>query len=246
MNALSIQEFVPVLILAFTGATLRYFILAGMTFYMGYIRQPPAGLRKLQPRWPDARQIRHELLYSLQTMLVFSLVGSCVWLAYRNGYTHLYEPWDAYGRGYWVLTLLLQLVIHDTYFYWMHRLLHQPWWFRHVHYVHHRSHNPTPWAANAFHPVEALLQSSGFTLIIVVLPVSVSALLLFSFVIITMNVIGHSGYEFLPDNFDRHWMGKWLGSSTHHNRHHQYSRGNFGFYFNIWDRLMKTELKTRK
>ena len=30
------------------------------------------------------------------------------------------------------------LLWHDTYFYWTHRLLHHPWWLRHVHGVHHR------------------------------------------------------------------------------------------------------------
>ena len=54
------------------------------------------------------------------------------------------------------------------------------------------------------------------------------------------NVRGHAGFEFTPEA-ERQKKLKWLQSfSTDHNLHHLYGRGNYGLYFNIWDRLMHT------
>ncbi len=33
--------------------------------------------------------------------------------------------------------------------------------FRHVHYLHHKSTNPSPWSGIAMHPVEGLLYESA-------------------------------------------------------------------------------------
>jgi sterol desaturase/sphingolipid hydroxylase (fatty acid hydroxylase superfamily) len=58
-----------------------------------------------------------------------------------------------------------------------------------------------------------------------------------------MNVLGHTGFEYHGKNMLKHKIFKWLNTPTHHNMHHQYSRGNFGLYFNIWDKLMQTNDK---
>ncbi len=39
-------------------------------------------------------------------------------------YTRLYTTIDAFPWWWIPVSLLLCLVVHDTYFYWMHRLLH--------------------------------------------------------------------------------------------------------------------------
>ena len=51
------------------------------------------------------------------------------------------------------------ILLHDTYFYWAHRAMHHPKIYRHVHLVHHLSQNPSPWAAFAFHPFEAVIEA---------------------------------------------------------------------------------------
>ncbi|MEP6859607.1 MAG: sterol desaturase family protein [Deltaproteobacteria bacterium] len=43
--------------------------------------------------------------------------------------------------------------------YWTYRAMHHPWLFRRVHRIHHLPHNPSPWAAYAFAPGEALVHA---------------------------------------------------------------------------------------
>jgi len=132
------------------------------------------------------------------------------------------------------------LLIHDTYFYWMHRLMHHPKLFRLFHLVHHRSNNPSPWAAYAFHPFEAVLESMIFVIFLFTIPVHSIHLMLFFIFSLVYNVYGHLGFELYPRWFSTHWLGKWINTSVSHNMHHQYFKGNYGLYFTIWDRLMHT------
>ena len=57
---------------------------------------------------------------------------------------------------------------------------------------------------------------------------------------ITFNIIGHTGFEIYPKWLMDSWLGKILNTPTNHAMHHEKLRGNYGLYFNIWDRLMKT------
>jgi len=106
--------------------------------------------------------------------------------------------------------------------------------------VHHRSVNPTPLAAYAFHPVEALLEGSFVYVYITVFPVQVFALLFVTLFVLILNVLGHSGFEFLPRRLRAGKIGSLFTSSTHHNLHHSKVHQNFGYYFTFWDKCMRT------
>jgi lathosterol oxidase len=135
---------------------------------------------------------------------------------------------------------LLMIFVHDTYFYWTHRLLHWKPLFKTVHVVHHFSNNPTPFSAYAFHPVEALIEIGIVPLIVFTIPYHVTALYFFTAYTLLMNVFGHMGYEFFPKGFASHKILKWHNTATNHNMHHRFVKCNYGLYFNIWDRMMKT------
>jgi sterol desaturase/sphingolipid hydroxylase (fatty acid hydroxylase superfamily) len=57
---------------------------------------------------------------------------------------------------------------------------------------------------------------------------------------IAFNVFGHCGYEILPSWFLRTRAGAFLNTPTHHAMHHEKVGGNYGLYFNVWDRLLGT------
>lgn len=63
-----------------------------------------------------------------------------------------------YGWIYYFAAFPIMFVIHDTYFYWTHRIMHHKSVFNVMHLVHHKSTNPSPWAAYAFHPLEAIVE----------------------------------------------------------------------------------------
>lgn len=131
-------------------------------------------------------------------------------------------------------------IIHDTYFYWMHRLMHHPKLFKLFHLIHHKSSNPSPWAAYSFHPFEAVIESLIFVVFLFTIPIHSVHLMLFFIFSLIYNVYGHLGFELYPKGFSTHWLGKWINTSVSHNMHHQYFKGNYGLYFTLWDRLMGT------
>jgi sterol desaturase/sphingolipid hydroxylase (fatty acid hydroxylase superfamily) len=113
--------------------------------------------------------------------------------------------------------------------------------FPYVHQIHHKSHNPTPLAAFSFHPLEAIVEVGVLPILLFTIPIHPAAVALFGLYMIMMNVFGHLGYELYPERFMKNrLLSKLFNTSTHHNMHHHYGKGNYGLYFNIWDRMMNT------
>jgi sterol desaturase/sphingolipid hydroxylase (fatty acid hydroxylase superfamily) len=57
---------------------------------------------------------------------------------------------------------------------------------------------------------------------------------------LTDNILGHTGYEIYPRWLMKTPLKFFLNTPTHHTMHHEKMRGNYGIYFNFWDRLMGT------
>jgi len=228
----------PVLLLV---VTLRYLIIASIAFLIFYrIRKKVWSYKKIQTRFPARQDYYREISYSLLTALIFSLIGYGLFMTPIRPYTQLYTRIEDFGTAYFFLSIPIILLLHDTYFYWTHRLMHHPGVFRYFHKVHHLSTNPSPWAAFAFHPLEAIVEAGIVVLVAFIMPVHPLAIALFLLIMMIYNVYGHLGYELYPKGFSRSRVGKWLNTSLNHNQHHQYFQGNYGLYFLWWDRWMGT------
>jgi sterol desaturase/sphingolipid hydroxylase (fatty acid hydroxylase superfamily) len=118
--------------------------------------------------------------------------------------------------------------------------MHHPRLFRLFHLTHHRSTNPSPWAAFAFSPLEAVVEGSIIFVIAFLIPLHHYAILAFLLIMTIYNVYGHLGYEIYPRWLVQSRFGKWLNTSTNHNMHHKYFRGNYGLYFRFWDEFLGT------
>lgn len=221
---------------------LRYFLVAGLFFVLFYLLlHRRLFYKKIQQRLPKRKDYLREIGYSIVTIAIFALVPLAVLQTPAIARTTtFYKDISQHGPLYFWLAFPLMFLIHDAYFYWMHRLIHHPKLFRAVHRVHHLSTNPSPWAAYAFHPLEAVAEAGIFLVFLYTIPVHAVHLGLFFFMMIVYNVYGHLGYELYPKGFSRHWLGRWINTSVSHNQHHQYFRGNYGLYFTFWDRLMGT------
>lgn len=196
--------------------------------------------RRIGYEGPKPKQAVREIFCSLRSMMIFGLVTGAVVYAILSGGTRLYYRVDLYGEVWFVLSIVVMVVVHDTYFYWTHRLMHHPWLYQRFHQTHHRSINPTPWAAYSFSPVEALVQAGIGPLIVFTLPVHPLAFALFMVWQISFNVFGHCGYEIFPRWFFCSPFRYCLNSVTHHALHHEKFQANYSLYFNVWDRLMGT------
>lgn len=204
--------------------------------------------RRVAREDPTRQQIRREFLQSLRSIVIFGFVTFGLILAARQGWTRFYSRVDAHGWPWFWISIGLMIVLHDTYFYWTHRLMHHRRLFAFFHRTHHLSTSPTPWAAYAFSPAEAFVQAGIGPVIVFLIPVHAMAFATFMVWQITFNVLGHCSYEVMPRWFMRTPAGWLLNSVTHHTQHHEKFRANFGLYFNVWDRLMGTnhpEYETR-
>ncbi len=223
---------------------LRYLFFAGLAYMIFYVWKKRSLLQfKIQKHFPAKSQVRTELMYSLLSGTIFGLFALAIFWMNANGWTLMYRDIEKYGYAYLVLSLVLMILFHDAYFYWTHRLMHHPKMFKHFHKVHHLSYNPTPWAAFAFHPLEAVIEFAVLLIAICIIPMHPLVILSWSIWMIVWNVIGHLGFEIFPIGSIKHPFFKWVNTSTHHNLHHEKSQGNYGLYFNIWDRWMGTNQK---
>ena len=197
--------------------------------------------RRIRRDRPAVRDIRREFLWSLLTALIFASVGVSIFAGVASGMMVVEEGFGHRGWVYFVGSVIAAIIAHDAYFYWTHRLMHHRRLFRWSHLTHHRSRTPTPFAAYAFGPVEAMVQAAFLPLLLLVMPMSGWAIFAFLLHMIVRNAIGHSGHEWFPRGTSRGlWLG-WLTTVTHHDMHHENVRGNYGLYFTWWDRLMGTE-----
>ena len=219
-----------------------YFAMAGLAFLLFYVLfRNQKKFRKIQPGFPKLHDYWREIGYSTVAMAIFTTVPLVILHSpaiapHTTYYTHI----DDHGWLYFYLAFPIRFLVHDCYFYWAHRLMHSRILFRRVHLVHHRSTNPTPWAAYSIHPLESIIEAGIFPVFLFTIPIHTLHITIFFLIMIIYNVYGHLGYELYPKGFNRHWLGKWINTSVSHNQHHQFFSGNYGLYFTIWDRMMGT------
>jgi len=225
-----------------TIISLRYFIIAGLAFLICYILlRKKISYKKIQFRFPATKDYRREIIFSLITMVIFSVVPF-FFLGNQSikASTTFYSDIHQHSRWYFWLAFPLMLLMHDTYFYFMHRLMHHPRLFKWFHLLHHKSTNPSPWAAFAFGPLEALVEIGILVIFLYTIPIMRFHLFFFFLFMMLYNVYGHLGWELYPKNFQRSVIGRWINTSINHNQHHQYFKGNYGLYFLWWDRWLGT------
>lgn len=214
---------------------IRYFAASGL-FAWATQRVRPGLYARLRP------QIRREIGWSLLSAAIYGIpAGVVAWGWQEHGWTRIYTDLNEWPLWYLPVSLLLYLFAHDTWFYWTHRLMHRPRWFRIAHAVHHDSRPPTAWAAMSFHPVEAISGAVVIPLLVFLIPIHVAMLGTVLAIMTVMGVTNHMGWEMFPRALVHSRLGGWLITASHHQRHHEHYRCNYGLYFRFWDRLCGTD-----
>lgn len=190
----------------------------------------------------DAAQIKTEILNSVITLLIFGFFDSVIFYLQANGYTKMYTNFSDYGWGLAIGTFFIALIFDDTWFYWTHRLLHQPKIYRFIHAEHHKSIDVTPFTSLSFSIYESIILQLWIIPVAMLIPSYMPAILVFQLYAVSNNLKGHLGYELFPSFTNNTWL-KNLTTATHHNLHHSKFNGNYGLHLRFWDRLMGTEFK---
>ena len=238
----SLENFFILTGIMFLIVVFRYSMVAGIFYLVFYIIDPKATQsRKIFNSGTSKDQFKKEIFWSTFTSLLFALAGAGMVVLWQLGYTAIYEDIDQFGWWWAPVSFLIAALIHETYYYWLHRWMHIPKIYRLIHKTHHDSHITSPWTSFSFHPGEGLLQSLVIPVIVLFLPMHYWTIVsLLTFMTIT-SAINHSNVEIYPKGFHKHWLGKWMIGATHHSLHHTQYRYNFGLYFTFWDKLMRTE-----
>ena len=219
----------------------RYFLVAGIAFLIFYVLlRKQIAYKKIQLRFPKNSDFLREAGFSLLSIAIFPVYMLVLTHPTIAPFTTRYTDIQEYGWFYYFALFPVLFVLHDAYFYWTHRAMHHPALFKWFHLVHHKSTNPSPWAAYAFHPLEALVENGIVAVFFFTVPIHITQVAIFFLLSIVYNVYGHLGYELYPKGFQRSLIGKWINTSVNHNMHHQYFKGNYGLYFLWWDRWMGT------
>lgn len=220
----------------------RYAVFAiGTWLLLWVILAPALKGRKIRPETPGRRQLLTEFLVSLRSVAVFSTFALLPFVLELLGGFRGHEIAVSWGPAWFWLSLGLMIIAHDAYFYWVHRLIHDPRLFRRFHRRHHLSHNPSPFTAYSFDIGEAALMAVFVPTWVLVVPTPWPAVGLFVLHQIVRNTIGHSGYEIMPARRDGRPLFDFLTTVTHHDLHHAQAGYNYGLYFTWWDRWMRTE-----
>jgi Delta7-sterol 5-desaturase len=187
-------------------------------------------------------QIVREIRWSLLSAAIYGTpAGIVLWGWRHHDWTRITADFAALPWWYHPLSVLIYLAVQDTCFYWSHRWMHRPRWFRIAHAVHHASRPPTAWTAMSFHPLEAVTGAVVVPVLVFFVPIHLAMLGIVLTVATVMGVTNHMGWEMFPRWCVHSPLGKWLITASHHERHHEDYQCNFGLYFRVWDRLCGTD-----
>lgn len=220
----------------------RYLLIAGLFYSVFYLWYPKKWLhKKINTRTYPKNQFKKEVAWSTITAFIFALAGAAAALLWQKGWLKIYMDVNDYSLWWLPASVAIAMLLHETYYYWVHRWMHHPKIFRIVHKVHHDSNITSPWTAFSFHPLEGLLQAVFLPLLLLAMPMHISVLIIQLSFMTLSSVVNHLDIELYPKKFHEHLIGRWLIGATHHSLHHKQFKYNFGLYFTFWDKWKKTE-----
>ncbi len=191
----------------------------------------------------NLHHFKHDLGFSASTFLIFAIMDVCLLYLESKGYTQLYFDITDYGYLWLGVSFFIVLFVDDMFFYWSHRAMHLPRFYKFFHKVHHESTDPSPLTAFAFHPSEAVIEQLMHVVLPFLLPLNFGVMLAWQIFSMSNNVLAHLGYEIYPKGWVKFPLLQFKTASTHHNMHHQLFNGNYALYFTWWDKWMGTEFK---
>lgn len=221
-----------------------YFVFAGLSYIFVFDKATFTHPKFLK------NQIRLEIQQSLWSFPGMALCTAPFFLAEVRGYSKLYDsPSDAPFPLYNYLQFPIFLLFTDFCIYWIHRGLHHPAIYKHLHKAHHKWIMPTPFASHAFHPLDGFSQSVPYHVFPFIFPLQKFAYIaLFVFIniwtVLIRKLFAHLNFSHrslsLTSTLDD---GEYVANSpvingaACHTMHHLYFNYNYGQYTTLWDRL---------
>ncbi|KAI1634149.1 hypothetical protein F4809DRAFT_543817 [Biscogniauxia mediterranea] len=203
---------------------LLYFVFATLSYFLVFDKKTMAHPKYLKNQiWMEIKQA-HNALPGM------SLLTTPFWLLEVRGYTKLYDT-SADGPGLWydIIQFPFFLLFTDGLIYLIHRGLHHPLVYKHLHKPHHKWIMPTPFASHAFHPVDGFAQSFPYHLFPMLFPLNKYASVALFIFVNFWTIMIHDGEYYANSPV--------INGAACHTLHHLYFNYNYGQYTTFWDRL---------
>ncbi|WP_425039787.1 sterol desaturase family protein [Primorskyibacter sp. S187A] len=194
------------------------------------LKYDPRPLMKNGRQFTLGGQIRDNIFWTIASgVTVWTGFEVLMFWAMANGYAPMLT-WAA--NPIWFIALFVLIPIWESfYFYWIHRLLHVPFLYKHVHALHHRNINVGPWSGLAMHPVEHVIFLGSVLVHFIVAAHPIHILFHLQYYALTAATT-HTGFEGLVVK-DKNRLK--LGT-FHHQMHHRYFECNYGSLELPWDK----------
>ncbi|KAK9450734.1 uncharacterized protein V1518DRAFT_411561 [Limtongia smithiae] len=218
-----IRESISLFLLVWIFGIVLYFLFASLSYAFIFDKRTMNHPKYLK------NQMRMEITQAMSSMPWMSLY-TVPWFVFEvKGYSMLYWDPNEYPKSYLFWQFPLFIAFTDFGVYLIHRGLHHPFIYKHLHKPHHKWIVPTPYASHAFHPVDGYLQSLPYHIFPFVFPLhKFSYLLLFTFINI-WTILIHDG-EYMTNN-------PAINGAACHTIHHLYFNYNYGQFTTLWDRI---------
>ncbi|KAI1105876.1 C-5 sterol desaturase [Jackrogersella minutella] len=218
------RQFITLFLITWIFGFVLYFLFATLSYIFVFDKKTMEHPKYLKNQmWLEIKQTN-------KSMPLMSFLTVPFWLMDVRGYTKLYNT-AADGPGMWyeILQYPFFILFTDACIYLIHRWLHLPSVYKHLHKPHHKWIMPTPYASHAFHPVDGWAQSLPYHIFPILFPLNKFASVgLFVFVNFWTIMI-HDG-EYVANS-------PVINGAACHTMHHLYFNYNYGQYTTFWDRL---------
>jgi len=215
-----------------------YFFIGGFIHWYYYVRQrDKAEDWKCQPnKWLPPDLERHEIMLGSLSLIFTSAISALLTCYLSNGgWSTVYYEFGEYTWIWWFLQWPVIFIYQDYVTYWMHRVYHTPFLYKHFHKLHHKYKQPTAFSVTAIHPVEIVHIQLTLLIPLFIIPIHFVPLSVIELYTYYHGIIDHSGVD-----FKAYWWQPWQPDAIFHDNHHQYFHVNFSFNCDIWDKIHGT------
>lgn len=221
----------------------NFIVISSILLLFKYIFKPRYHWRKIIQINPSREDLRREITFGLLSIFSVNLfiILSLAYLTKKLGFDFkVYQNLSEHGLLYYCFSLLFILVAYDFHFYVVHRLLHTSFFFKKIHYIHHKSLITNPLTGISFHPFESMLNATFVISVLLLVPVHESIFVIFSWFSVIFICYGHCGWELTPSFVRKTRLKFFFNTPTHHSLHHEKQDSNFSLFFNIPDKIFGT------
>lgn len=145
-----------------------------------------------------------------------------------------------------LIHVIIIFFIMDLLMFLFHYLIHKTFLYKLIHGLHHQAIDPKPIDLFILHPIETLAFGFLWLLILCLFTFNIYAIIIYLIFNVIFGLIAHLGIEVKSYTVSNSRWLAYLGTSSFHHQHHQNGQCNYGFYTNIWDRILRTYVKNNK